>query len=431
MQTRVWQESSQIPAFRAQRRAEAFFRRLFSFQEHDRAGRSGQKLLLLPGDLAEGADAAGAVQRREHHGKGLFLPSLQQPETPDRFLPIRAAGELIAADPLHRQDPALLQNPNRLRKSGVRAGGLSGRNDVFRGSSFRQSVSRFSCPGQISSGTGLLPEILPPAQDQLRAAFPAGDGLGVLSSAAGRPVFPAALRTHPIIPHGNVFPVIGDGLQDAVARAAGRAADEGIAETAVPSVPHLRKARLADGKIRRDQRKIRSVFRLALHDPEVLRLRAGLREAPPAAAADGRPPAAQAVGRSPAGRHFPGSTAGRQGVLFCGGQGVLFFRSFHDHPVHPRRGRRTRTEAMEHFLHRLHVSIYFNSHHAPAVAHAPAQGKRPGRFRHKGAETHALHHAEYGDLRPHASGFPAGSAAGFPAESAAGFPTAPAAGFAA
>ena len=430
MQTRVWQESSQIPAFRAQRRAEAFFRRLFSFQEHDRAGRSGQKLLLLPGDLAEGADAAGAVQRREHHGKGLFLPSLQQPETPDRFLPIRAAGELIAADPLHRQDPALLQNPNRLRKSGVRAGGLSGRNDVFRGSSFRQSVSRFSCPGQISSGTGLLPEILPPAQDQLRAAFPAGDGLGVLSSAAGRPVFPAALRTHLIIPHGNVFPVIGDGLQDAVARAAGRAADEGIAETAVPSVPHLRKARLADGKIRRDQRKIRSVFRLALHDPEVLRLRAGLREAPPAA---------EAVGRPPAGRHFPGSTAGRQGVLFCGGQGVLFFRSFHDHPVHPRRGRRTRTEAMEHFLHRLHVSIYFNSHHAPAVAHAPAQGKRPGRFRHKGAETHALHHSEHGDLRPHASGFPAGSAAGFPAGSAAGFPagsaagfpTAPAAGFAA
>ena len=395
MQTRVWQESSQIPAFRAQRRAEAFFRRLFSFQEHDRAGRSGQKLLLLPGDLAEGADAAGAVQRREHHGKGLFLPSLQQPETPDRFLPIRAAGELIAADPLHRQDPALLQNPNRLRKSGVRAGGLSGRNDVFRGSSFRQSVSRFSCPGQISSGTGLLPEILPPAQDQLRAAFPAGDGLGVLSSAAGRPVFPAALRTHPIIPHGNVLPVIGDGLQDAVARAAGRTADEGIAETAVPSVPHLRKARLADGKIRRDQRKIRSVFRLALHDPEVLRLCAGLREAPPAARR----------------------------------QGALFFRSFHDHPVHPRRGRRTRTEAMEHFLHRLHVSIYFTSHHAPAVAHAPAQGKRPGRFRHKGAETHALHHAEYGDLRPHASGFPAGSAAGFPAESAAGFPAGSAAGF--
>ena len=271
----------------------------------------------------------------------------------------------------------------------------------------------------------------------------------MLSSAAGRPVFPAALLTHLIIQHGNVLPVIGDGLQDAVARAAGRAADEGIAETAVPSVPHLRKARLADGKIRRDQRKIRSVFRLALHDPEVLRLRAGLREAPPAAEAVGRPPAAEAVGRPPAaeavrrhpaaGRHFPGSTAGRQGVLFCGGQGVLFFRSFHDHPVHPRRGRRTRTEAMEHFLHRLHVSIYFNSHHAPAVAHAPAQGKRPGRFRHKGAETHALHHAEYGDLRPQASGFPAGSAAGFPAESAAGFPagsaagfpTAPAAGFAA
>ena len=205
----------------------------------------------------------------------------------------------------------------------------------------------------------------------------------MLPPSARLPIFQAAFRAHGIFPHGNVLPVIGNGFQDAVTGPTGRAADEGIPKTPVFGISQLRQTVCADGKVGRNQREIRSVFRLALHDQKILRLRT-----------------------------------------------CLSFL-FHNHPVHPGGWRRTRTKAMDQLLHRLFRSICFDSHHAAAVAHASPNGKRSGALRHKGAEAHALHHAEDGDLRPHTSVFPAGACAFVTAPDPSAFAAASPCGFAA
>ena len=74
VQARIRKERPQIPAFRAQGRTKGVLPA--SFQKDDRSGRGKQQRFLLPGYPAEGPDAMGAVQRRKHHRKGLFLPPL-------------------------------------------------------------------------------------------------------------------------------------------------------------------------------------------------------------------------------------------------------------------------------------------------------------------------------------------------------------------
>ena len=74
VQARIRKERPQISAFRAQGRTECVLPA--SFQKDDRSGGRNQQRFLLPGYPAEGPDAMGAVQRREHHRKGLFLPPL-------------------------------------------------------------------------------------------------------------------------------------------------------------------------------------------------------------------------------------------------------------------------------------------------------------------------------------------------------------------
>ena len=74
VQARIRKERPQIPAFRAQGRTKGVLPA--SFQKDDRSGRGKQQRFLLPGYPAEGPDTLGAVQRRKHHRKGLFLPPL-------------------------------------------------------------------------------------------------------------------------------------------------------------------------------------------------------------------------------------------------------------------------------------------------------------------------------------------------------------------
>ena len=77
-------------------------------QQHDRARRPGQRPLLARVDLGQ-QPSRGQIPCQ--HREGLVAPRLALSEPGDRLRAVGPAGQVVTADALHRDDPALGENP--------------------------------------------------------------------------------------------------------------------------------------------------------------------------------------------------------------------------------------------------------------------------------------------------------------------------------
>ena len=129
----------------------------------------------------------------------------------------RVDQEMEAADALHRDDPPVADARRRRRAA-------------------RRPRSRQRAPVGIP-------------ERQLRPAVGAGVRLGVEAAVGGILVFGAAGGAHRETPHRGAGAVVGQVLDDAVARAAVRAVDERIAVAAVGGIEQLAQAVVAGGEV--------------------------------------------------------------------------------------------------------------------------------------------------------------------------------------
>jgi hypothetical protein len=166
-------------------------------QDDGVCGRAQQSELFVGevGDLAGG---------RRHEREGLLLPALAAAQTCDGVLTARVAGEVIAADPLDRDDRSLAEEPN----------GLLERNR------------------------------------ELWPAHGAAGRLGVEAAVAGILVLAAALVAHREADHRRIRAVVWKGAHDREAWAALRAVEERVAVAAVRRIEELAQAVVAGGDVR-------------------------------------------------------------------------------------------------------------------------------------------------------------------------------------
>ena len=112
----------------------------------------------------------------------------------------------------------------------------------YQGSCFaRSSFNLFSCSSLD--------------QLYLRPADWAGDWLGMVAPVKRIRVFGSAVLTHDETGHRGFLPVVGEGFDDCIARAAIGAVDEGIAEPSIRGIQHFLAAVRANRDIRRDEYK--------------------------------------------------------------------------------------------------------------------------------------------------------------------------------
>ena len=168
---------------------------ILAVEEEDRAG--GRR---KHGEVASIADGVAADHRRiaRHQGEGLARPALPHPKGCDRLRIRRVAGELEAADPLDRNDLARTDQRHRF---GDRVGRGNG-STVRRG------------------------------KRQPRAAFRAGDRLGVEAAVGRIGIIAGAVRAHRERRHAGAGAVVRDGADDREARPAMGAVGEGVAVAA-------------------------------------------------------------------------------------------------------------------------------------------------------------------------------------------------------
>ena len=223
---------------------------LLPAKKHNRPRRAFQKLPLLPGNPGI---PFHLIRRREHHGKGLMLPSLHSAKPLNTFFRIRTAEKLIASHALESKNSPVFQNLHRFLKA------LFAVNSAFLHSIFRPLPGSFrrKIPQQCASA---FYEI------HLRSAVMAGDRLRMAPSSL--PVFFPAGRTQGIRTHCRIFPVIRKTIEDAPPRTAERAADEPVAKTTILRIPHFSFTIRTDSKVRRKCRKLRKLLRPAVDDPE-------------------------------------------------------------------------------------------------------------------------------------------------------------------
>ncbi len=143
-----------------------------------------------------------------------------RPERGDGLLVGRIAREVVAADPLERDDQPVGERPGR-RRDGVAL-------------------------GRTSAGAD---------ETQLRAADGARVRLCVEAPVAGIVVLSLASGTHPERRHRRRGTVVGHAAHDAEAGAAVRAVDERVAVAAIPRVAQLGETLLASRDVGRDRRR--------------------------------------------------------------------------------------------------------------------------------------------------------------------------------
>ena len=178
-----------------------------------RSGRAGETRRRL----RRGGQRHQPPRRREvrdHHGERLVVASLPAPQPPRRPPRSRVDDQVVAAEPLHGQDAALpQQRPPR-----------------------GESDSPDTLAGRVD-------------QPHARAAAGAAGRLGVEASVARDPVLRLARRAHGEGRHGGEGPVVGEVLDDRVARSAVRAVDERVAVAAVGRIPDLAQAVVAGRRV--------------------------------------------------------------------------------------------------------------------------------------------------------------------------------------
>ena len=156
-----------------------------------------------------------------HHGERLRLAVLSRTQPGDGGFVGRVARQVVAAEALHRHDPALVERRDRLLER------------------HRQS----------------------------RPTDGAGDRLRVEAAVERILVLTTALVAQGEAGHRRVGTVVGNAADDREARPALRAVDEGVAEAAVGRVEELTQAVVAGGDVRWDQRAVPRGD--ALDDPEL------------------------------------------------------------------------------------------------------------------------------------------------------------------
>jgi len=165
--------------------------------------------------VSERADAAGGGEIFEHDGERFSVAMLAGTETLDGGLIGGVNTEMESADAFDGED-----------FSGGKTV-YTGFDGVFDGEDFAQGVS----------------------EGDLRAALPAGVGLGVEAAVGGVVVFSLAGGAHGERGHGGLGAVVGDAAGDGEARAAVGAVEERVAVAAVGEVEEFAEAVGASGGV--------------------------------------------------------------------------------------------------------------------------------------------------------------------------------------
>ncbi len=171
-------------------------------QQHDRPRARAQQRLLLRRDVAQ------LFRRRGHQRERLVVTVLARAQPRDGVFARRIAGEVVAAEPFHRDDRSVAQQ-----------------------------------------GNGLLQR-----HRELRSAGGTGDRLGVEASIGRILVFPPAVGAHREAGHRRSCAVVGHGAHDGEARAALGAIQERIPVPAVGRVEELAQAVVARCDVCRNRR---------------------------------------------------------------------------------------------------------------------------------------------------------------------------------
>ena len=190
-------------------------------EQHDRPPGRAQGGLGLGRDDGHGP---GGVDVGHHDGEGLVVAGLAPAQLGHRVGVGGVDGQVVAAEALDGQDPALGQQGHRLVEGVV---GL----------------------GQQAAVGG--------EQGELGAADRAGDGLGVEPAVGGVGVLGPAVGAHDEAGHGGRLPVVGDRPDDRVAGPAVGAVDERVAVAAVGGVEQLALAVGAGGDVDADRHRRR------------------------------------------------------------------------------------------------------------------------------------------------------------------------------
>ena len=184
-------------------------------QQHDRPARAGQQAgrdVVHLGQVARRRQAGG------HHRERLVLPVLARPQRRGRRLAARVHGQVVAAEPLHRQHLPVPQQRGRRRK--------------------RVAAARVPVGG---------------AQAQPRAAGGAAHRLGVEPAVRRVVVFRRARPAHGEGCHRRVGPVVGHVGHDGEPRPAVGAVDERVLMPPVRGIEEFGQAVGAHGAVGRHQ----------------------------------------------------------------------------------------------------------------------------------------------------------------------------------
>ena len=184
-------------------------------QQHDRPGRAGQQVGGRGVDLGQ-APRRGQV--RGHDRERLVLAVLAGPQQRDGLLAGGVGGQVIAAQSLHGEDPALPE--------------------------------QFGGPRQRLASQGVSGRV------QQRQPGPAGRAAGRLrveAAVSGVMVFGGALLAHRERRHGRQRPVVGHIPDDGEPGAAVGAVDERVPEPPIGRIGKLAQAVRAGRGVRRDQ----------------------------------------------------------------------------------------------------------------------------------------------------------------------------------
>ena len=181
-------------------------------EEYDGPLHRLEQLRLGPGHRGQGARVA---KLPDHHRERLRIAMLASAEQLDRLRGGRVAGEVVAAEPLHRNDVARSERRSRLTER--------------------------ICGGQVPPAGVEEPELGPTAR--------AGIGLCVEAPVAGIVVLALAGLAHEEASHGSDSTVVGRIESDGEARTAVGAVGERVPVAAVRGIEDLRDARSAGGKV--------------------------------------------------------------------------------------------------------------------------------------------------------------------------------------
>ena len=217
VQRGVGQHDPELAVARRRRRGDACLRLRLrpARQQHDRPGRAGQQVGGRGVDLGQ-APRRGQV--RGHDRERLVLAVLAGPQPRDGLLAGGVGGQVIAAQPLHGEDPALPEQ-------------FGGR---------RQRLALADVPGRVP-------------QRQPRPAGRAAGRLGVETAVTGVVVFGGARLAHRERRHGRHRPVVGHIPDDGEPGPAVGAVDERVPEPPVGRIDELAQAVGAGRGVRRYQ----------------------------------------------------------------------------------------------------------------------------------------------------------------------------------